>query len=327
MIVLSPKGSKKIRDYVPTDNDNLYEMALEDHIYKPVGKGSYPKAQITDAPLNRTKDGYIFANPLIILFNDSLETQFLNYLRRCDNPRYLRIKDKIKERVIPLIQEMMEYKFKSIFTISNFLVKIPNQKKAQRECDLLVIDNQGTAVYLEIKHFYNPQSFCEEKVLDKELTKALNKIPQQLEAIKNDWDKIKIQYGIPYNINEIYGVIVSHRYTGVDVEIRPDTPIINTYSIFQSIVESSHLKEVYLKCKEIDELWPKVYFVKKDMSTYFAGYHFHITLECMDPQCEIIANRLLNQQVAKNIRQGEIKYFDETKEAVRAYVDKMTMNK
>jgi len=99
MILLSPNGVKELRSYVPGEDENLYNAALADHIYKPVGKELFPKLSVADAYLNMTSDGYLFANPLVILFNDSCETQFLNYLRKCDNPRFLRIKDKIKERV------------------------------------------------------------------------------------------------------------------------------------------------------------------------------------------------------------------------------------
>ena len=103
MILLSPNGVKKLREYVPTEDEELYKMALADNIYNPVEKEYFPKLNISEAPLNMTKDGYIFVNPLVMLFNDSMETRFLNYLRKCDNERYLRIKDKIKERVIPFI--------------------------------------------------------------------------------------------------------------------------------------------------------------------------------------------------------------------------------
>lgn len=321
MIVISPVGAKKIRGFVPTEDDELYEQALEDHIYKPKGKGTYPKANIADAPLIRTKEGYIFANPLVILFNDSLETQFLNYLRRCDNGRYLRIKDRIKERVIPLIQEMTKYKIKNVKSIVNFYVKMPNSKKNRRECDLLFVDKEGNALYLEIKHFYNPQSYCEEKVLDTELEKALDKIPKQLEAIRNDWENIKKNYKVDCELNEIYGVIVSHRYTGVNVEIRPETPIVSASTLFECIAEAGCLKDIYLGCREIDEIYPKIDFIKKELVMEFAGYRFHLFEECLNPLAEIVVTESYKKQIIKNIKSSIPEKYNSIRDLAHAYID------
>lgn len=327
MIIMSPHGSKKMRTFVPSENDELYNLALEDHIYKPMGKGLYPKASIADAPLIRTKDGFIFSNSLVILFNDSLETQFLNYLRRCDNPRYLKIKDKIKERVIPLIKEMVEYKFPNTHGIANFFVKMPNHKKNKRECDLLLIDDTGIAVYLEIKHFYNPQSFGEIKVLDKELQKALDKIPDQLEAISKDWQSLKVQNNLTYDMKEIYGIIVSHHYTGYNVEIRPETPIVSSSNVFESIAEASCIKEVYNGCREIDELYPTITFVKKELPMMFAGYTFHLYEEALNPLCEIVVRESFKKQVWNSLKSTVPISYKNTKELAHAYVDVMKKDK
>lgn len=323
MIISSPEGSLKIRGFVPTDNDELYKQALEDHIYKPQGKNLYPKASIADAPLIRTKDGYIFVNSLVVLSNDSSETQFLNYLRRCDNKRYLRIKDKIKEREIPLIEEMVKYKFPKIKTATNFYVKIPTEKKKKRECDLLLVDENGVAIYIEMKHFYNPISYCEEKVLDKELVKALEKLPKQLNAISEDWPKLKEQYDLGCDLKEIHGVIVSHRYTGVDVNIIPETPIVSSSVLFESIVEANSLKEIYLGCREIDELYPKIDFVKKEIQVDFAGYTFHLLEECLNPVCEILVKKSYEKQVKKNLESCVPQSYNSIKDLAHAYIDLM----
>ena len=323
MILMTPKGLSKMRDFVPSKNDKLYETALDDHIYKPIGKGLFPKANIADAPLIKTKDGYVFANALVILFNDSLETQFLNFIRRCDNARYLRIKDKIKEREIPLIQEMVKYNFANSYSVANFNVKIPNRNKEQRECDLLLVDDNGIAVYLEIKHFYNPQSSCETKVLDRELRKALKKMPEQLEAISTSWEHLKKQNKIPCDLKELYGVIVSHYYTGFNVDIKPETPIVSSSNLYESIAESSCLKEVYLGCREYDELYPKIDFIQEEIPVTYAGYNFHVNQEALNPICEIIVKKSFSKQIHENLTSSSPMTFRNVKDLAHAYIDEM----
>lgn len=323
MILISPEGVSRIRGFVPSENDDLYQQALKDHIYKPKGKGLYPKANIADAPLIMTKDGYIFANSLVILFNDSLETQFLNYLRRCDNKRYLRVKDKIKEREIPLIREMIRYKFSNAKSIANFYVKIPTHKKNKRECDLLLVDDAGVAVYIEIKHFYNPLSYCEEKILDRELTQALGKMPEQLEAISADWNKLKAQYGISCDLKKIYGVIVSHHYTGVDVEIKPETPIVSSANLFESIAEAKSLEEVYFGCREIEELYSKIDFIQRELPVDFAGYRFHLSEECLNPMCEILVKESYKKQIRRNLVSPTPSSYKNIADLAHAYIDMM----
>ncbi|WP_055669065.1 hypothetical protein [Desnuesiella massiliensis] len=320
MILLSPNGVKNLREYVPATNDKLFKMALEDNIYSPIEKGSFPKLNVSEAPLNRTKDGFIFANPLVILFNDSEETRFLNYLRKCDNERYLRIKDKIKERVIPLIIEMMKYKFPKVISIPNFHVKIPLHNKNKRECDLLLIDENGFALYLEIKHFYNPQSFCETKKVDAELTKALKKIPDQLEAIRANWQNVKSAYSVNTDLKELKGVIVSHHYLGYDLDIDMNTPIVSASNLYESIAEANSLQEVFLGCKEIDELYPKIKFHKRELSFDFAGYNFNVEIECLDPLCEISLIKSYREQIYRNVTSNKPTEFSNISGLAQAYL-------
>ncbi|WP_234701936.1 hypothetical protein [Desulfotomaculum nigrificans] len=321
MILLSHKGVEELRGFVPTKNDELYKMALEDNIYKPIGKGSFPKLSVSEAPLNSTQDGFIFANPLVILFNDSLETRFLNYLRKSDNERYLRIKDKIKERVIPLIIEMIKYKFSETVSIPNFHVKIPLKKKNKRECDLLIVDEYGFALYLEIKHFYYPQSFCETKKVDAELTKALEKMPDQLNAISENWGNIKSTYRINTELTELHGIIVSHRYLGYDVEIDLQTPIVSAANLYESIAEANNLREVFLGCKEIDDIYPTVRFIRKELSCYFAGYNFNLEIECLDPLFEISLIKSYREQIYRNVTSTKPKSFDNISDLAHAYLE------
>lgn len=321
MIVLSPLGSERMRAYVPGDNDELYKLALEDHVYKPVGKGSFPKLSVADASLNRTQDGYIYANPLVILSNDSYETQFLNYLRKCDNERYLRIKDKIKERSIPFICELVRGKFENVKTISNFQVKIPMSKKNRRECDLLLVDEQGVAIYLEIKHFYYPQSFCEMKKVDSEFVKALGKMPDQLSAITENWELIKKVYDVKCNLKNIYGVIVSHHYTGYDISIDQRTPIVDISSLYESIVEAKCLEDVYNGCREIDILYPSIPFLKRELVVDFAGYTFHFEVECMDPRWEMPFALSYRRQIYKSVNSKRPREYKTLKDLAHAYLE------
>jgi hypothetical protein len=323
MIILSSKGVAELRNYVPGENGDLFRAALEDHIYNPIEHGIFPKLSVSDAPLNRTSDGYIFANPLVILFNDSCETQFLNYLRKCDNPRYLRIKDKIKERVIPLICEMVKYKFPSIISIPNFFVKIPLQKKNKRECDLLLVDDSGMALYLEIKHFYYPQSFCETKKVDQELTKALHKMPDQLKAIQDNWDILKETYHIACDLSELHGVIVSHRYTGLDVALDPQTPIVDSATLYESIAESKNLKNIYLGCKEIDDIYPTVHFITRELQIDFAEYTFHVETECFDPAFEIQFMKSYRKQIYKSVSSCRPQNYNNITDLAHAYIDQI----
>ena len=322
MILLSPNGVKKLREYVPTEDEELYKMALADNIYNPVEKEYFPKLNISEAPLNMTKDGYIFVNPLVMLFNDSMETRFLNYLRKCDNERYLRIKDKIKERVIPLIIEMIKYKFPNVKYIDNFHVKIPLQNKNKRECDLLLIDEDGFVLYLEIKHFYNPQSFCETKKVDSELKKALCKMPDQLSAIRENWQNIKKSYNINVDLKEIKGVVVSHHYLGYDLYIDQNTPIVNASNLYESIAESNSLKEIFLGCKEIDDIYPKIKFIKRELNFDFAKYNFTVEAECLDPRFEILLNKSYKNKVHKDIMSDESRTFNNIRDLAKAYLDK-----
>lgn len=324
MILLSPNGVGELRNWVPSEDDALYELALNDHIYRPVGNGAFPKLSVSHAPLNKTSDGYMFANPLVFLFNDSSETQFLNYLRKCDNERYLRIKDKIKERVIPLISEMVKYKFPNVTAIPNFYVKIPMQKKNRRECDLLLVDETGIAVYLEIKHFYYPHSFCETKRVDSELSKALAKMPDQLQAITENWDAIRQTYHVDCELKCVHGVIVSHHYTGLDVEIDSKTPIVDVSVLYESIAEANTLEEIYTGCKEMDELYQTIPFLKRELTFSFAEYVFRVETECLDPRFELQFIRAYRNGVYKSMCGNGANTYTSVQDLARAYMDRLT---
>lgn len=323
MIILSKKGVDQLRGYVPNSDDDLYKMALEDNIYKPMGKNLYPKLSVSDAPLNKTADGFIFANPLVILFNDSSETRFLNYIRKHDNKRYLRIKDKIKERVIPIITEMIHYKFPEACAIPNFNVLIPGANKNHRECDMLVVDQNGYAIYIEIKHFYYPISCSETNNLDEQLSLALDKVPEQLLAIEKNWEKLKQNYNMTTDLKVLKGVIVSHHFTGYDVRIDANFPIVSVNTLYESIAEAQSIEEIFNGCKEIDTIYPNIKFVSRDISFSFAGKAFRTKLECLDPVFEVQFIHSYRKMVSKNLVVGKQPQFKNVSDLAKAYIEAM----
>jgi hypothetical protein len=323
MIILSKKGVEQLRGYVLNSDNDLYKMTLEDNIYKPLGKKLYPKLSVSDAPLNKTIDGFIFANPLVILFNDSNETRFLNYLRKHDNKRYLRIKDKIKERAIPIITEMIHYKFPEACVIPNFNILIPGSNKNHRECDMLIVDQNGYAIYIEIKHFYYPISCSETNNLDEQLSLALDKIPEQLLAIEKNWDILKQNYQITTDLKILKGVIVSHHFTGYDVRIDANIPIVSVNTLYESIAEAQSIEEIFNGCKEIDTIYPNIKFVSRDINFLFAGIAFRTKLECLDPAFEVQFIRSYRKMVSKNLVVGRQPQFDNVSDLAKAYIEAM----
>lgn len=324
MILLSPKGVFDIRGFVPSDDVAVYNQVFEENVFKPIGKGLYPKLSITDAPINKTKDGYVFANPLTILFQKSSETRFLGYLRKCDNDRFLRIKDKIKERAIPLIMELIKLKFPNVICIQNFHVAIPNSKNNTRECDLLLVDDKGVALYLEIKHFYDPQSFNEIKRVDAELEKALHKMPAQLLAIRNGWEKLKHQYGFEADLHKLNGVIVSHRYLGYDIEIEENTPIISAANLYEDIASANEFSQLFDLCREIDTVYSKAKFVNRPLSFQYGNYSFEVDVECFDPAFEILLRASFLKQVDKNLNDERPVKYHSVSELAAAYLDTLS---
>lgn len=303
MICFSCKGASQIRTMIPTDNDEFYQQALEDCIYKPLGKGNYPKANLADAPIIRTKDGCMFVNPFILLFNNSVDTQFLNYLRRHDNKRFLHIKDKIKERCIPEVESWLDSRIKGLYKISNFELKIPGTK-SKRELDLLVCDSIGNAIYLEFKHFYLPESYSEKRNLDRELEEAQRKMKDQLYAIKENSEEVKYLLKSGCKINKIDGIIVSYLYTGTDVAISDEYPIISLLTVKEAIRNATSINEIYGLCQKSEQKYACVPLVKKTVIREYAKMKFQITKKVFDPVFEKKANERIFDHVAKSIDAG-----------------------
>ncbi|WP_442603978.1 hypothetical protein [Paenibacillus sp. KN14-4R] len=276
MIILSPKGSKNIADFTISKDKIMIDQVINDFIYKPLGDKLYPKANIIDAPIIKTKDGFLFVNPLILLFNDSSESRLLNYLRRYDHSRHQRVKDKLKERIIPIIMQLLKLKYPEAIVQCNFKLPIPLKKNQKRELDILIVDNAtGFVLYVEVKHFFNPISYSESKNLDSELQKAISKTSEQLYAIEENWDLIKQRFGVTSDIKVKKAIILSHQYLGKDVEINKDVPIVDPSNFYESIAEAKTIAELYHANKEIDDIYTKIKMISREIDFDYAGLGLH----------------------------------------------------
>lgn len=308
-ILFSKEGTKKIKSFIPTENDEYYQAALEDCVYKPLGKGDFPKANIADAPIIRTNNGCTFTNPLVILFNNSLDTQFLNYLRRHDNSRFLIIKDRIKERCIPQVQLLLNRKINGIKDITNFEVRIPGKDKQKRELDYLVVDSGCVGLYIEFKHFYIPESAGETKVLDVEFNKAMGKMSAQLEAIQKSWDKLSQEYKLPTEIKELHGMIVSYMYTGMDVPFNDNYPLVNMSILSNAIEHSNSLHNIYEYCRTVEKVYRGVPTIIRKNKVYYAGYEFEVQDVALSPKFEEKINYMLNEQIYHKLINNNMLYY------------------
>lgn len=308
-ILFSKEGTQNIRSFIPTENDEYYQAAFEDCVYKPLGKVDFPKANIADAPIIRTNNGCSFTNPLVILFNNSLDTQFLNYLRRHDNSRFLIIKDKIKERCIPQIQFLLNRKISGIKDITNFEVRIPGKGKQKRELDYLVVDSGCVGLYIEFKHFYIPESAGEVKVLDAEFNKAMKKMSDQLEAIQKSWNTLSQEYKLSTEIKELHGMIVSYMYTGWDVPFNDKYPLVNMSILSNAIEHSDSLRSIYEYCCNVEKVYKNVPTLTRKNKVYYAGYEFEVQDVALSPEFETKINHMLKEQIHhKFINNGMLYY-------------------
>lgn len=303
LICFSKIGATQIRTMIPTDNDGFYEQALEDCIYKPLGNGNYPKASLADAPIVRTKDGCMFGNPFLLLFNNSVDTQFLNYLRRHDNKRFLKIKDKIKERCIPEVESWMDRRLKKVKRIANFELKIPGTKN-KRELDLLISDSIGNALYIEFKHFYLPESYSEKRNLDSELRKAQKKMKDQLYAIKENSEEVMYLLKSNCKINRINGLIVSYLYTGTDVCVSDEYPIVSLLTVKEAIENAESVKAIYDFCQKSEKKYANIPLVTKNVIMEYANMKWELPKKVFDPIFEKKANEYIYGQVVKEIDAG-----------------------
>lgn len=324
MILISPNGKEKIKEFTLTKDQEIIDKVLEDFTYKPLGKGLFPKSSISDAPFIQTKDGYIIVNPLVLLNNDSGETRFLNYLRKYDNKRHQRIKDKLKERVIPIIEHLIKLKYPDTTVVTNFKVPIPNKRNQSRELDILAVDEStGFVLYIEVKHFFNPMSYSEMRSVDSQLKEALKKTAAQIDAIRHNWDLIKHRFDVKTNLNRIESIILSHHYVGYDVEVHESVPIVNTQGMFESIGESNSIQELYESSKEYDQIYSSIKMINKNIEFEFAGYKFELKMEALDPKFETLFLRSYRKNIVNSINFEENKIFNNIEDYSRALLTKI----
>lgn len=324
MVVFSPEGRKKLSEYTTSNNSESVDQILDDFIYKPIGNGLFPKSNIFDAPIIQTKDGYLLVNPFVFLFNDSNETRLLNNLRKYDNARYQRTKDKLKERAIPIIESLVKMKYPAAHVVTNFQLPIPNKKKKKRELDILIIDKEtGFVLYIEVKHFFNPISYSETKNLDKQLQEALDKTSDQLYAIEENWDLIKDRYGIETDLKIKKAIILSHQYLGRDVEIHEEVPIVDISTFYESLANSGTIEELYLANKEIDDVYSNISIKSRELILDFAGYKFPRELEYLDPQFETELIKSFRKIVWEGIDLNGNKGYKSIEEYASALLEKL----
>ncbi|WP_337983464.1 hypothetical protein [Lysinibacillus sp. C5.1] len=330
-VMVKITSANKIYDFLcdgtlPIDRTRL-ELVMNDLIYKPVGNELFPKSSFADAPIIKTKDGILFLNPIVLLSNVSNETMYLNNLRKTDTARYMRIKDKIKERIIPLIEALIKIKYPKAKFIMNFNLPIPNNKKQKRELDVLIIDEEtGFVLYVEVKHFFLPVSFSEIKNVDIELKKALKKMPDQLLAIKEGWGILQKNYGVITQCRAIKGIVLSHSYLGKDVEIDEETPIVNVTNFFESLAESNTIEELYLSNKSIDDIYNSLVMEQHEMKFSYAKYEFNYNSSIISPIYEQKFLESYRKIVFNNIELDAKDMFTSLEEHAKAILDKMNQS-
>nr|WP_158330367.1 hypothetical protein [Brevibacillus laterosporus] len=328
MIILSPKGSNNIADFTISKDRIMINQVINDFTYKPLGDKLYPKANIIDAPIIKTKDGFLFVNPLILLFNDSSETRLLNYLRRYDHSRHQRVKDKLKERIIPIVEQLLKIKYPEVIVQCNFKLPIPLKKNQKRELDILIVDNAtGFVLYVEVKHFFNPISYSESKNLDAELQKAITKTSEQLYAIEENWDLIKQRFGVTSDIKVKKAIILSHQYLGKDVEINEDVPIVDPSNFYESIAEAKTIEELYHANKEIDDIYTKIKMISREIDFDYAGFRFALQEECLDPFFEAEFIKSFRKIISDGLDLEEKKVYESHKELAEALLEKLVGSK
>lgn len=317
MVIISPQARNRITDFTVTKEQQTIDQVIEDYTYKPIGNGLYPKSNISDAPVIQTKDGFLLVNPLVMLFNDSSETRFLNYLRKYDNARHQRIKDKLKERVIPIIEELIKLKYPNVIVESNFKLAIPRKKNQDRELDILVVDEStGFILYIEVKHFFNPMSFAEMKNLDKQLQQALNKTADQIEAIEYNWQTIKQRFNVRSDIKKIECIILSHQYLGNNVEINSQVPIVNLQNFYESIAESNSIEELYNSNLELDEIYSSIKMISSNVNFEYACHNYSLKMETFDPIFEMLYLSAYKKNIMETIHFNQENNFKTIEAAV-----------
>lgn len=291
MICMSEKWKQNFAHNLNTSSNSI-EKVMNDFIYIYSGKGLDQGTNICDRPVIKTKDNNIFVNPFIILSTHP-DTRYLNMIKnQKEITKYLKLKDKIKERHIPFIIALIKKKIPNVKIISNFKVNMENGK-GERELDLLLLDEKNSlGLYIEIKYFYEPKSFSQYKNLDSELNKAVNKLNDQISDLKFDWENVNKKANCKNKIKVIEGMIVSYSYLGLDIEVNKKFPILNTSLFYEAIYYSNTLEELIKECKGVDDVYSLPLINHNNKTFKFANNTFSVPVMEIDREID----RVLKQR-------------------------------
>ena len=140
--------------------------------------------------------------------------------------------------------------------------------------------------------------------MDRELEEAQRKMKDQLYAIKENSEEVKYLLKSGCKINKIDGIIVSYLYTGTDVAISDEYPIISLLTVKEAIRNATSINEIYGLCQKSEQKYACVPLVKKTVIREYAKMKFQITKKVFDPVFEKKANERIFDHVAKSIDAG-----------------------
>lgn len=148
-------------------------------------------------------------------------------------------------------------------------------------------------------------------------------MPDQLLAIKENWDLIKQVYSIEWDLKQIKGIIHSHSYLGRNVEINDSTPIVNLQNFIESLTEANTIEGLYECNKEIDTVYATVPTVKKAIKFRYGSYIFNLTLEALSPDFEVLFILEHRKNILKNIDMNEKTVYKSIEEYAQDLISKL----
>lgn len=74
-------------------------------------------------------------------------------------------------------------------------------------------------------------------------------------------------------------------------------------------------------CKEIDNIYPSIRFIERDMPVNFAGFTFHLKAECLDPLFEIQLIKSYRKQINDSLSSTTSKSFRSISDLAHGYID------
>ncbi len=183
------------------------------------------------------------------------------------------------------------------------MVKVPKQKGQTREVDMIFFDeNEGVALYIEVKYFYNPLTINEKLSVDKELQKAQTKISKQVNAIESDWENVSKKNGFKGELKRIYGMIVSYEYLGLNVSVDPTYPLINNTLLNEGIGIAKSLEELYFECKDVEDAYKNIKIIESPLTFRMGEYTFTYKAKCFNPEFEMLLKQSQRVQAINVIK-------------------------